>query len=103
MIDESTRTRIPAGDRLSAAEEEEHGMLGRCVQQFRGTVEERPVTSLATAFMAGAGIGAVIGWLLAEPEPAPTRWYEQSADAAERLGRKVLEAVQGVLPASLRS
>lgn len=102
MIDEGTRTRIPAGDRLGAAEEE-RGMMARCYNQFRGTVEQRPGTSLATAFFTGLGVGAVIGWLLAEPEPARTRWYEQGADTAERLGRKVLEAVQGVLPANLRS
>jgi hypothetical protein len=102
MIDEGTRTRIPAGDRLGAAEEE-HGLMGRCYEQFRGTVEHRPGTSLATAFLTGLGVGAVIGWLLAEPEPARTRWYEQSAETAERLGRKMLEAVQGIMPASLRS
>jgi hypothetical protein len=102
MIDEGTRTRIPAGDRLGAAEEE-RGLMGRYYDQFRGTVEHRPASSLATAFFTGLGVGAVIGWLLAEPEPARTRWYEQGTETAERLGRKVLEAVQGIMPASLRS
>lgn len=99
---ESTRTNIPAGDRLGAAEEHE-GMMTRCYDQFRGTVEERPGTSLATAFLTGLGIGAVIGWLIAEPEPAPSRWYEHGTDTAERVGRRVMEAVQGILPASLKS
>ena len=100
---EGTRTSIPAGDRLGAAEEHESGMMARCYDQFRGTIEERPGTSLATAFMAGLGIGAVIGWLIAEPEPAASRWYDHGTETAERVGRRVMEAVQGILPASLKS
>ena len=103
MIDEVTRTSIPAGDRLGASMEHERGMATRCYDQFRGVVEERPGSSLTTAFVAGFGIGAVIGWLLAEPQPARSRWYDQTAETAERVGRRVMEAVQGVLPASLKS
>jgi hypothetical protein len=100
---EGTRTSIPAGDRLAAAEEHESGAMARCYDQFRGTIEERPATSLATAFLTGLGIGAVIGWLIAEPQPAQARWYEHGTETAERVGRRVLEAVQGILPASLKS
>jgi hypothetical protein len=100
---EGTRSSIPAGDRLGASEEQEHGVVGRCYDQFRGVVEERPGTSLTTAFLAGLGVGAAIGWLLAEPARAPSRWYEHGAETAERVGRKVLDAVQGILPASLKS
>lgn len=102
MIDEGTHTRIPAGDRLAASmERRDQGLMGRCYHQFRDVVEHRPASSLTTAFAVGLGLGAVIGWLLAEPQPKPARWY--GADTAERMGHKVLEALQGVLPASIRS
>jgi hypothetical protein len=102
MIDEGTHTGIPASDRLGASmEPDEGGVMSRCYGQFRETIEHRPASSVTSAFLVGFGIGAALGWLLARPEPPRARWY--GVDTAERLGQKVLDALQGVLPEKLRS
>ncbi|MBW3541178.1 MAG: hypothetical protein KY476_12995 [Planctomycetes bacterium] len=76
------------------------GFMGRCTERFEHRVEGHPVSSILTGFAAGLGLGLAIGWLLGEP-PKQSRWY--GAETAERLGRKVLDAMSGIVPERLKT
>jgi len=61
-------------------------------------VKEYPVSSVMVAFGIGIGVGVLLGQALAAPLAS---WVEPEPSMAQRVGRQVLEAVRGVMPASM--
>jgi hypothetical protein len=62
-------------------------------------VDDYPAASMATLFALGVGVGMAIGCSLAHREPPRESWYDSGM--AERLGRRMLDAVAGVVPESI--
>lgn len=62
---------------------------------------DHPVSSVLIVFGIGLGAGVVVANLLSGPtRPRPTL-ARRTEQAAEQLGRQVLDAIGGVLPESL--
>lgn len=60
-----------------------------------------PMSSVAIVFGIGIGAGMALGSLLDGPDTSRQSMGRRTEEAAERLGRQMLDAVAGVLPKSL--
>jgi len=65
-----------------------------------GLVSDYPLSSVLVIFGIGLGAGVVLGNLLSGPAPSRQSLGQRTEQAAEQLGRQMLDAVTGVLPAS---
>lgn len=59
------------------------------------------MSSAMVVFGLGLGAGVVLGSLLSGPAPSRPTLGRRTELAAEQLGRQMLDAMAGVLPASL--
>ncbi len=66
-----------------------------------GLVCSYPMSSVLVVFGIGLGAGVVVGSLLSGPVTSRPTLGRRTELAAEQLGRKMLDAIAGVLPASL--
>lgn len=65
-----------------------------------GWVSDYPISSVMIVFGVGLGAGVALGNLLSEPLTARPTLGRRTELAAEQVGRQVLDALGGVLPAS---
>lgn len=70
------------------------------LERQAGMVCDHPATSVAVVFGIGIVAGMVVSRLLGGPHAPPTLGRRTEL-AAEQLGRQMLGAIAGVLPASL--
>lgn len=66
-----------------------------------GVVCNYPMSSVLIVFGIGVGAGVALGSLLSGPVTSPPTLGRRTELAAEQLGRQMLDAISGVLPASL--
>ncbi len=69
-------------------------------EQAAGLVSDYPISSSLVVFGVGLWAGIALGGLLSGPGAPPTLGRRTEL-AADQLGRQVLGAIAGVLPASL--
>ena len=73
-----------------------------CVQgKPSGLVCNYPMSSVLVVFGIGLGAGVALGSLLSGPVTSRPTLGRRTELAAEQLGRQMLDAIAGVLPASL--
>lgn len=78
----------------TASSMESEGTCGRAAR----LVTEHPTTTVAAAFLIGAGIGATLGTLLSHRPPASHRFRT----SAEQVGEHILESLKHALPDRMR-
>ena len=66
-----------------------------------GLVGNYPMSSVLVVFGIGLGAGVALGSLLSGPVTSRPTLGRRTELAAEQLGRQMLDAIAGVLPASL--
>ena len=79
--------------------EQASGYLSRGASQVREMTEDREGTAVLVALTAGFGVGLLIGAALASSHSRPQTWRDRIA--AEGLGRRLLERVEGIMPDAL--
>ena len=66
-----------------------------------GLVSDYPLSSVLVIFGIGLGAGVVLGNFLSGPVPSRPSLGRRTEQAAEQFGRQMLDAMAGVLPASV--
>jgi hypothetical protein len=66
-----------------------------------GMISQHPLPSVLVVFGIGMGIGMVLASAMCESVAPPPSFGKRTELAAEKLGRQVLDAIAGVVPASL--
>jgi hypothetical protein len=79
--------------------EQASGYLSRGASQVREMTRDREGTAVVAALAAGFGVGLLVGGALASSHRRQPRWRDRIA--AEGLGRRVLERVEGMVPDAL--
>ncbi|TVQ01763.1 MAG: hypothetical protein EA381_04585 [Planctomycetaceae bacterium] len=64
-------------------------------------VADYPISSVLLVFGVGLGAGVAVASLLSGPAPPRPTLGRRTEQAAEQLGRQMLDAIAGVLPESL--
>ncbi len=96
-----TARQTASGARRFANEmgEQASGYLDRGVSQVRELTHDREGTAVLVALTAGFGIGLAIGAALGSSQSRPQTWRDRIA--AEGLGRRLMERVEGIMPEAL--
>jgi hypothetical protein len=91
----------PRTNRSSDASQAEGltGRLGEGYEHLQHSVAEYPGVSVMTVFVAGFGIGLVLGCALTESSQPSSSWYDRAH--AEKFGRNVLDSIAGMVPEAL--
>lgn len=66
-----------------------------------GVVCNNPMSSVLVVFGIGIGAGVALGCLLSGPLTSRPSLGRRTGQAAEKLGRQMLDAIAGVLPDSM--
>lgn len=75
--------------------------VAHAATKSEGLVSDYPLSSVLVVFGVGLGIGVALGSLLGGPAVAPPTFGQRTELAAEKLGRRMLDAIAGVLPETL--
>ena len=66
-----------------------------------GLVSHYPVSSVLVVFSIGLGVGVALGSMFAGSVAPSPSFRQRTGQAAEKIGRQVLDVIAGVLPDSL--
>ena len=87
------------GSKVHEAYEEAGDYLSQGASQVRDLTRDHEGTAVVIALAAGLGIGLTIGSALAMQHRRPKSWRESIS--AERVGRKMLDRLEGMIPDAL--
>jgi hypothetical protein len=98
---QQTARQAASGARRFADEmgEQASGYLARGASQVRDLTHDREGTAVLVALTAGFGIGLAIGAALGASHSRPQTWRDRIA--AEGIGRRLMERVEGIMPDAL--
>jgi len=68
------------------------------VSRSQDMVSQHPVSTALVVFGVGLGIGVALGSLLSGAATPPPSFGQRAELAAEKLGRQMLDAINGILP-----
>jgi hypothetical protein len=75
--------------------------VAKAAAESDGLVDANPLSSVLIVFGIGLGVGVALGCMLTGPTAPRATFAQRTELAAEKFGRRMLDAMSGVLPQSL--
>jgi len=100
------RRRNPKNRRQTIRGTEADGNAGEtlmtsAVSRSQDMVSQHPMSTALVVFGVGLGVGVALGSLLCSAATTPPSFGQRAELAAEKLGRQMLDAINGILPDSI--